>query len=705
MIDDTVLFGRLVETTSYIDHISRIYIPHNTYTISRGDFAIGRVNVYGSPIQIFQTDKVEKGTVYAAIFKEDEAPLGKSVQECHPVNDDEDKKLSGTPVSEEKIEGANGIEGSEIEQEESDETKEELKEFRHFEKEYLFESKKKHNDEDVKTKEIKRTYKYPSFSYESKYLETIIAEYDDETERLELTLRTEDVNTVISAVSEALGLDVSKIRLTGLSYSSSFDEYFISTLRATIIAAKAAEKYGKKVILTYRPKSISPSFEIKRSTLISEDGENVYSEDIDVNVDVGNSFILSEDIGDIISSCSAPLYSVKRLKINVCIKESSSPCTLFFSSLLKAVPSSSASEHAHNIAFALGLDPVLFIEKCLNSEGKGDVVHSHSAIKTGTAGSVYSSMVKNDDIYMQSAVFMLNDKKNKIFLSPMSAINKAVVTSVAFIPNGISRSFEKRNSFSILTQKDADGDRRFYLGSSSDEDNKDRIENALKQYEDPLMRASISIMPRGYKGKPFSIGPDVMSRHTSVVARKIKELVENPQTKALSPILQGTRMAKEGAEVWGVSAVNGYKDFVSDELVITAVHMVLPHSTFFSTSDDYMYYKRMMLKVFSLFKVRFAASFDDKKDVKIEFIDRESVFDSVECVFPLMLSSLRLLSFYLSPNRKKLTIQNEDAPQTRDSEADSSVNAESEEKETKEEEENSDAKTKVSKGESNDDKL
>ena len=105
--------------------------------------------------------------------------------------------------------------------------------------------------------------------------------------------------------------------------------------------------------------------------------------------------------------------------------------------------------------------------------------------------------------------------------------------------------------------------------------------------------------------------------------------------------------------------------------------MILAHSSFYSTNDDYMYYKRMMLKIFSLFKVRFPSSFDDSKDIKIEFIERESVFDSTECVFPLMLSSLRLLSYYLSPNRKKTSVsdvhvsedipsQEEQVPETED---------------------------------------
>ena len=245
----------------------------------------------------------------------------------------------------------------------SDETQKEEKpkEFETFKKEYVYENKKKHVKPDDETVEIKRTYKYPSFSYKSKYLETITAEYDDEAERLDLTLRTQDINTVISAVSEALGIEASNIRLTGLSYFANFDEYFLSTIRAAIIASKAAEKYGKKVVLTYRPLSVSPSLDITKTTVVSKDGSVVYSEDIQVDADVGNSFIISEDCADIIASSVAPLYGVKKLSTTVRIMESSSLCTLFFAGFIKAAPSSCAIEHAHQIAFALGLDPVEFI--------------------------------------------------------------------------------------------------------------------------------------------------------------------------------------------------------------------------------------------------------------------------------------------------------------------------------------------------------
>ena len=677
MHDGSVLFGQLVETTSYVEHISRIYTPYNTYTISAEDFANGRVKVYGSDVHIFQTDKVKEGTVFAAVFKEDASVLSKAASECHPVNDEDDKKLLGSSqkdnTSEEEIDGDifNVIPSEETQKEEKP------KEFETFKKEYIYENKKKHIKSDDETVEIKRTYSYPSFSYKSKYLETITAEYDDEAERLDLTLRTQDINTVISAVSEALGIEASNIRLTGLSYFANFDEYFLSTIRAAIIASKAAEKYGKKVVLTYRPLSVSPSLDITKTTVISKDGSVVYSEDIQVDADVGNSFIISEDCADIIASSVAPLYGVKKLSTTVRIMESSSLCTLFFAGFIKAAPSSCALEHAHQIAFALGLDPVEFIENSLGSEGNNEMVLRHAALKGDMLKNTFSKLLKEDDIYMQSAVFSMNNKKNKVFLSPLSAVNKAVITSVVFVPTGISRSFEKRNAFSVLMQKDQDGDRRLYLGAQSDESNKNRIEDALKQYESSSMRVGISIMPRGYKGKPFCAGPDISCRHTSVVAAKIKELVESEASKSVTPILQGIKNTQESSEVWGICAVNGYKDFVSDELVITSVHMILPHSSFYSTNDDYMYYKRMMLKIFSLFKVRFPSSFDDSKDIKIEFIERESVFDSTECVFPLMLSSLRLLSYYLSPNRKKTSVsdvhvsedipsQEEQVPETED---------------------------------------
>ena len=78
MQDGSVLFGQLVETTSYVEHISRIYTPYNTYTISAEDFANGRVKVYGSDVHIFQTDKVKEGTVFAAVFKEDASVLSKA---------------------------------------------------------------------------------------------------------------------------------------------------------------------------------------------------------------------------------------------------------------------------------------------------------------------------------------------------------------------------------------------------------------------------------------------------------------------------------------------------------------------------------------------------------------------------------------------------------------------------------------------------
>ena len=63
--------------------------------------------------------------------------------------------------------------------------------------------------------------------------------------------------------------------------------------------------------------------------------------------------------------------------------------------------------------------------------------------------------------------------------------------------------------------------------------------------------------------------------------------------------------------------------------------------------DTYLIIQSLMLKHYTPFV---------SKDIKIEFMERESVFDSTECVFPLMLSSLRLLSYYLSPNCKKTSV-------------------------------------------------
>ncbi len=649
-IDKKVLYGRLIYAETDIPNFSRLYTPYNSFIINSDDFSKNTVNFYASEVPLFSKKNVKKGNIIGAIFKEDLASISKALKECHVVSDEEDKKLSGE--TENKTEGVK-------EQEETQ--NEETSSPRVFTKAYDY--KLKDEDEYIgNLLSFEREYKYPSLYYESNYIEVITAEFNDEEESLTITLKTQDSNLIATSLSDALGIPRTNIKVIPLPYTTHFDEYYISMVKGAIIAAKAAEKYGEVIKLMIRPYSISPSFVVRRKTYLSEDQSRIVKENVLVEVSLGNLLMLEESIADTLVSSLIPSYLPERVKILVKLIESEDECTLFFGSYFKAIAASSTLEHTYALAFANDKEPIRFIEEHLedelSDEAKGLSVYNQSGVKKH-----YTALLEADDVYLQSAIYAVNRKKPTTLMSPISAINKAESVAICFMQNALTKQFERQCNFEFYVNRELEGDVRFYLGTPTSVENKERMQDFGKNIQNEEHKVDVGFMPRAYRGRVFTAGPDVLSRHTSVVLNKVKDVYEDDTDTSYSSfytLYQGTKAGGYGTIIWGIGTLSGYRDYVTSEVVITKAHFVLPHSSSFSTDDDIIFAKRRVMNILKMFNVRFRNEFDYKDSLSIEFVMREPIFDSLECLFPLVLSAYKTLLLELSCDNKKFPLKKEE---------------------------------------------
>lgn len=642
-----ILYGRLVFAENDIDHFSRLYTPYNTFTVNSEDFSKDTINLYDTEVPLFSKHDVKKGNIIGAIFKEDLNSIQKALKECHPVSDEEDKKYSPnkqqTLFSDEEM------------KEKVSKTPLAFSPYKTFSKSYSYtlKNKDKFNGNILSFEKI---YTYNSISYESDYIETITAEYDDEDESLNITLKTEDPNLIAMALADVLSIQRKNIKVIPLPYNSHFDEYFISMVKGAIIAAKAAEKYGEVIKMLIRPRSISPSFKIRRKTYVAEDYSRILREDISVEGDLGNLPILQDDIADTLTSGLIPSYAPEKVNINVTFHEGPCECTLFFSSYFKAISSASTSEHTYALAFSMTKQPISLIldhlEDELTEEAKRLSIYNQGSVKKH-----FENLLESEDAYVQSAIFSVNSRKTASFMSPISAINKAQSVALCFIQNGLTKQFERKYNFSFMTNREDEKNVKFFLGTPTSDVNKERIELFANGIELNEKKVDVGFLPRAYRGRVFTAGPDILSRHTSVILNKVKEVYEDETDTATTmyhQFYQGTRNGQYGTIIWGMGVLSGYRDFVSNEVVVTKAHFVLPHSSSFDDNDDVIHYKHKIMNILSLFNIRFRDEFNYSDSMQIDFVKREPIFDSLECLFPLVLSAYRVLLYELSNEKKRV---------------------------------------------------
>lgn len=626
------LYGEALVAENDIAHLSHIYTPHkkDAYVISKEDFVDNSFTVYGSKLPIFKEFSIKKGAVIGAIFKEKEEDLQEGAFEC---------KLQ------------------------CDETEDLEKNAHSFTKSYTLENKTEESSEDPSDEKIDANpiivdgkYEYQSLSYESPYVEIIQASYDDERGRLDISLKTQDAVLTAKVIAECLSLDEKDVRVSTIAYTSSYDEFFLSTLYAAVIAAKAAEKFGANIRYMYRPYSISPSFSICRRTELDRMSLSVKSETVEINSDCGNALMLEEEIAELLFVSSLPFYKVESTSVKVNLLSSNNRSTFFFLSYFKAVALSSSLEHLYRLAFATGKEPMLFLEEHLadDFEDRKEFLNVENYRDLQKA---YKELLKAEDAYVQSAIFEINDEREGVFLSSISALNKAQSSAVFLLTSGLPMSFAEKNDFAFGASKDADtANSKLYLGTSTSIENKARLDDAIETLENNTNGQNYALTLRGVpRDKNFTVGPDVMRRHTSIALSAIKNAIINKKIHKDFSIFPLSKSADiEANTFWGTAVMNGYKDFVTDEIVITSIHLSLLHSSLFRKEEDVSFYRQAVLRSISLLNIRLSNDFEDKDDFKIDLIDTQLCIDAIEGVFPLVLSAFRLLSFLLSPHRKLL---------------------------------------------------
>lgn len=631
-IEKRTLYGKALTAENDIAHLQHIYTPHkkDAYVISREDFLDNCFTVYGSKIPIFKEFSIQKGAVIGAIFKEKEEELSEGAFECKLQTDD----------------------------------KEDIEKDTHsFTKTYSLQSDKEVNAEEEESEKVdedalvvEAKYEYPSLFYESPYVEIIQASYDDEKGRLDISLKTQDAVLTAKVIAECLGLDEKNVRVSTIAYTSAYDEFFLSTLYAAVIASKAAEKFGANIKYMYRPYSVSPSFSIYRKAELDRMSHSIKSETVEINADCGNALMFEEESAELLFISSLPFYKTDNISVKVNLISSNNVSTFFFLSYFKAVAVSSSLEHLYKIAFTLGKEPILFLEEHLSDDFTAREEFLNTEVYKDLEVS-YKELLKVEDAYVQSAIFEINEESEGVFLSSISALNKAQSVSLFALPSGLPISFAEKNDFAIGAIKDADsGSSKLYLGTSTSIENKARLDDAIEILENNMNGQSYALTLRGVpRDKNFTVGPDIMRRHTSIALNAIKNAIVNKKIHkdfAVFPLLKS--MAATLNTFWGASVMSGYKDFVTDEIVITSVHLSLLHSSLFKKEDDISFYRQAVLRVLSLLNIRLSKDFEDKEDFKIDLVDTQLCIDSIEGVFPLVLSSFRLLTFLLSPSRKLL---------------------------------------------------
>lgn len=633
--DKRTLYGEAIRAPQNISHLTHIYTPHRReeYVISKEDFVKNSIDIYGSAIPLFKEYDITQGSIVGAIFKESEESLYQGITECKFVSDDniniEENAHSYTKQYVLKSDG--------------DVKKDDEKE--------------EHNDSDD-TEIIDGTYEYKSLSYESPYIEIINATYDDEKGRLDITLKTQDAVLVSRIIATTLGIDEKNVRVTTLPYTSNFDEYFISTIYASVVAAKAAEKFGANIEYRYRPYSVSPSFSVHRKTVVDRNTLDITHEDVEINVDCGTVLVFEEEISKVLFASSLPPYRVFTFNAKINLLQSSSNSTFFFSNYMKASVSSSSMEHLYAIAFKMGKQPILFLEEHIkdNFESYNTILPS---LNIDELKNNYEGLLKSEDAYMQSSIFSLNDSKKGVFLSSISALNKAQSVSLFSLPSGLTKDFDKRNDFAFGALKDEDTSNvKLYIGTSTSIENKDRLDDALEVLKTNTKTQDLTLTLKGVpREKLFTIGPDIMRRHTTIALNAIKNAIVQKKIRkdfSLFPLLKDDNEVWFFNNFWGMSVFEGYKDFVTDEIVLTSVHMCILHSSSFDKDTDVVFYKQAVLRILSLFGVRLSSEFENRENFKIDFCESQFCFDALEGVFSLVLSGLRILSFMLSPKRKLL---------------------------------------------------
>lgn len=661
-----IFYGIAIHADSDKETMARIYAPRRgeMHLVTSEDFDSNNISIYGYKVPIFPEYNIKKGDIVGALFREESDTLKTVVGECRVVEYTKEEletlDISAPPETEtftkvyeyEKEKSPEGENLNSDEEEKNEEEEEEAKEESEINEQI---EEKEPFDEDVI--EIEKKYTYESMVYTSPYMEIITADFDDESEVLEISLRTESPNLLAGCIAEALGIARENVKVTNSLYSSMFNEHFLSTLRSAIICAKAAEKTGLTIKYLYRPTAISPSLTVVRNTKLSKDGSRIYSEDVTVYGDLGNCFMLQEEVADTIAASILPHYSPDKLNITIHLLKTNKNCTLLFAGYIKAATSSSALEHVYNIAYAIKDEPILFIERHMGCNAE-EAKKIYRGFDTSDLKENYQRLLKEEDAYVQSAVFSLSEAKDNIFLSPISSLNKAQAVALTYNSNGISEFFEKKNEFSLVASRDEeDNEIKVYLGSNISSEHLDRLEDYIKTLNERKEKNSLNFIHRaGTKEMYSNIGPDISYRYTSVLADKISHITGSKDVKK-----EMTRISLVNKEdsflvynfFWGMATLSGYKDFVTNELIIDDIHVVLKHSKSFDSKDDMVCYRRKILQILAQLKVKLSKNFDDDDNFKIELIDCDKVFDAEEGIFSVILSGVRLLDLLLSPVKKQ----------------------------------------------------
>lgn len=192
--------------------------------------------------------------------------------------------------------------------------------------EYYFQSGRNNNITYENFDRVTKEYLYDALSEESVSYKKITASFNDDEESLKLKVQTKNRRILINVLKNIFEIDEKKIKIEKTSENSQDDlDFFV--YRSAIIASRASEKYGADIELYFKPISITPKIKIKHTSFISE--LKVLQEDnIDIEIDLGNTFCFQSEICNYISKNIKKILKVDNFNYNIKIKESDRECTL-----------------------------------------------------------------------------------------------------------------------------------------------------------------------------------------------------------------------------------------------------------------------------------------------------------------------------------------------------------------------------------------
>lgn len=315
-------------------------------------------------------------------------------------------------------------------------------------------------------------------------------------------------------VSYHTGISENLIEIINQKHFSKRDEYLITPVIFSVIAAIAAKKTGLPTRMRSVARAARPQFKIKKTTYFDEEG-NMAFEDADMSVDQGAYPIAPHELQRQAMAGLLPLYRVGRFRGRVSILKSFNAPASFSGGLGYPEASAASSVHISKLPMKNTLTPIQYFDSFDSGSTKfNDILPSIDISE------YQDSIEKISELSSYNRKWMTNSLMKSEFglMGNIRGIGFAMAVGIA----GFSTTFAKHSPFEAqITYTQKHNISLNTSGSSSRDIEywKSIIENEI--VEKKGSEGALIFIERS--SDTIDSGPDTLNRFTSCLTPQLKE--------------------------------------------------------------------------------------------------------------------------------------------------------------------------------------